>query len=570
MTDPVDLRADLHAAAERWIADDPCSGDRSELQRVLTDARAGSAAAIDDLHSRMKAPLTFGTAGLRGPLRAGPAGMNLAVVRRAAAGIGAHLLSLEGASSTVVVGHDARHRSAEFAQDAAGVLAALGFRVLLAPGALPTPVTAYAVRELDAVAGLQVTASHNPPADNGLKVYLRGGTQLIGPADREIERCIGQAPAAVSVDSSGTPEPWPAGLVERYVARAASVGGIRNSGPPARPLRIAATPMHGVGGRILLRALELAGFTDVQLVASQAEPDPDFPTVPFPNPEEPGATDELLALAAEIGADLAIANDPDADRCSIGVAGADGSWRMLSGDETGCLLGDELLSSLDREAHPDPLVATTIVSSQLLGRIAEARAVRYDETLTGFKWIVRAGDGEGTGLVFGYEEALGLAVDPDAVRDKDGISAAVLAARVVAGLRAAGRSVQDAVDDLARAHGLHTTGAVSLRVQELSQIGQWMAGMREHPPTELLGEKVVNAEDLLPRTDGLRLRTADTRVVIRPSGTEPKLKCYLEIVMPVPPGSGNLSALRAVADARMAALRADVERLIHQQPPERS
>jgi phosphomannomutase len=531
---------------------------------VLADAQDGSAAAIAELEARMLAPLTFGTAGLRGPLRAGPAGMNLAVVRRAAAGVGAHLLSTEGPGGTVVVGHDARHRSAEFASDAAGVLAALGFDVLLAPAALPTPMTAYAVRALDAIAGLQVTASHNPPADNGLKVYLRGGVQLIAPADRAIETRIAKAPPAVSIDSSGSPQPWPVDLTERYLVRAASVAGNADPARPSSPLRIAATPMHGVGGGTLLRALELAGFPDVHLVASQAEPDPDFPTVPFPNPEEPGATDALLALAGQVAADLAIALDPDADRCSIGVATAAGGWRMLTGDETGCLLGDRLLAGLDRSLRPDPLVATTIVSSQLLGRIAAGHGVRYDETLTGFKWIVRAGDGAGTGLVFGYEEALGLAVDPDAVRDKDGVSAAVLAARVVADLRAAGRTVQNALDDLAGTHGLHTTGAVSLRVQELSQIDQWMAALRADPPGDLLGQTVVAVEDLLPRTDGMRLRTADTRVVIRPSGTEPKLKCYLEIVTPVPPGAADLEPLRVDAARRMEALRTEIARRIRQ------
>ena len=574
MTDSVELPDRLRDAAERWIAVDPSPADQAELRRVLTDAQGGSAAAVEELELRLRAPLAFGTAGLRGPLRAGPAGMNLAVVRRAAAGIGAYLLTAEGAGGTVVVGHDARHRSAEFAHDAAGVLAALGFRVLLAPAALPTPLTAYAVRALDAVAGLQVTASHNPPADNGLKVYLRGGVQLIGPADRDIEARIGDAPPAISIDSSGTAQPWLPDLIDRYLTRAASVAGqaIPAGGTgrsPAEKLRIAVTPMHGVGGETLLRALQLAGFPDVHVVESQAQPDPDFPTVPFPNPEEPGATDQLLALAAAVGADLAIANDPDADRCSIGVATADGSWRMLNGDETGCLLGDRLLARLDREVSTDPLVATTIVSSQLLGRIAAAHGVRYDETLTGFKWIVRGGDGEGTGLVFGYEEALGLAVDPDAVRDKDGISAAVLAARVVADLQAAGRTVQDALDDLARAHGLHSTGAVSLRVQELSQIEQWMTALRAEPPVELLGQRVVTVEDLLPRTDGVRLRTADTRVVIRPSGTEPKLKCYLEIVTPVP-SDAALEQLRAVADDRMTALRTEITRLIQQQPPEPS
>ncbi len=556
MSTPERLSPDLRNAALRWIADDPSPTDRSELQTILADAIAGSATAVADLADRMSAPLAFGTAGLRGPLRAGPAGMNLAVVRRAAAGISTYLLAAEGRGGTVIVGYDARHRSSEFAMDAAKVLAAAGFIVLLAPSALPTPITAFAVRALQAVAGLQVTASHNPPNDNGLKVYLRGGSQLVGPADVAIETAIASAGPAVSVDSSGSPQSWPEDLVDRYLARAAAAAAGTH-----RTVRIAATPLHGVGGETLVKALYLAGFTDVHIVRDQAVPDPEFPTVSFPNPEEPGATDQLLALAAEVGADLAIANDPDADRCSIGLPDRDGQWRMLTGDETGALLGDRLLANLDRLAHPDPLVATTIVSSQLLGRIAATHGVRYDETLTGFKWIVRAGDGNGTGLVFGYEEALGLAVDPDAVRDKDGISAAVLACGIVADLKSDHRTVNDALDDLARAHGLHTTGAVSLRVDDLTQIAEWMRQLRAHLPTTLIGETVVTAEDLLPLTDGVRLATDRIRVLVRPSGTEPKLKCYLEIVTPVPAGTADLTPIRAAGAVEMGRLRAEVSAL---------
>ncbi len=397
----------------------------------------GRPGATEELTERMAGPLSFGTAGLRGPLRAGPSGMNLAVVRRAAAGIAAHLRANGGPGRVVLVGHDARHRSREFAEDAAKVLTAAGFRALLAPGPLPTPMTAFAVRHLDAAAGLQVTASHNPPQDNGLKVYLHAGAQIVAPTDAAIEAAIAAVGPAVSVDTAGTPLPWPDDLVSAYLSRAAA-----QARGTARKLRIAATPMHGVGGESLVHALALAGFTDVHIVGAQAAPDADFPTVAFPNPEEPGATDLLLALATEVQADLAIANDPDADRCALGIPTGDGGWRMLRGDETGVLLGDHLLRTLDRTAHPDPLVATTIVSSSMLRTIAAAHGARYDETLTGFKWIVRAGDGAGTGLVFGYEEALGVCVDPDAVRDKDGISAAVLAADLAATLAGQGATLR--------------------------------------------------------------------------------------------------------------------------------
>ena len=549
------LNAALRQAAEKWIAGDPSPADRAELQRVLNLAADGSPDEMADLADRMAAPLSFGTAGLRGPLRAGPGGMNLAVVRRAAAGIAAYLLA-QNEIGPVVIGHDARHRSAEFATDVAAVLSGAGFPALLAPSALPTPVTAFAVGTLDAVAGIQITASHNPPADNGVKLYLRGGTQLVSPADTAIEAAIAAVGPAADIATATGVLPWPDDLLDRYRARAAGV-----ATGQARTIRIAATPLHGVGGETLVSTMGLAGFTDVHLVTAQAAPDPNFPTVAFPNPEEPGACDLLLELAARIGADLAIANDPDADRCAIGIPGPDG-WRMLTGDETGSLLGDHLLAHLDRSVHADPLVATTIVSSQLLSRIAAARDVRYAETLTGFKWIVRAGDSQGAGLVFGYEEALGLAVDPEAVRDKDGISAAVLSAALVAELKANGQTVDDALDELARQHGLYTTSAVSFRVQELAQIQDWMAALRADPPTVLLGEAIDEYTDLLPITDGLRLRTERARVVVRPSGTEPKLKCYLEIITPVPAQTTGLVQIRESAAAEMARLRVEVVEMV--------
>jgi phosphomannomutase len=319
--------------------------------------------------------------------------------------------------------------------------------------------------------------------------------------------------------------------------------------------------MHGVGGETAVKALHLAGFTDVHVVELQARPDADFPTVPFPNPEERGATDLLLALAEKVDGTFAVALDPDADRCALGVPLPGGGWRMLSGDETGALIGDHLLRTLDRTRHPDPLVATTIVSGELLQLIAKAHEARYAETLTGFKWIVRAGDGAGTGLVYGYEEALGLCVDPDRVRDKDGISAAVVAADLVAILQAAGQTLLDRLDELAREHGLVVTGQLSLRVDDLSQIGRAMARLRSSPPTTLLAEPVTEVTDLQPTTDALRLRTARVRVVVRPSGTEPKLKCYLQVTAPVPAGA-DLAGLRATTAAEISALTTEIGELI--------
>ena len=545
----------LRDATIRWIADDPSADDRAELQRVLANAMAGAPGAVDELQDRMRAPLTFGTAGLRGPLRAGPAGMNLAVVRRAAAGIAAHLIAGGARGREVVVGYDARHRSAEFAADVAGVLAAAGFSVLLAPSALPTPITAFAVRHLGAAAGVQVTASHNPPQDNGLKVYLSQGAQLVSPEDSRIEAAIAAARPARSIDADGTPLPWPDELIQAYLDGVGSLA--RSTAAQASGVRVAITPMHGVGGESAVKALHLAGFTDVHVVPEQSAPDSDFPTVPFPNPEEHGATDLLLALAERVDAGIAIALDPDADRCAIGVPRSGGGWRMLTGDESGALLGDHVLRTLDRSVHPDPLVATTIVSAELLGLIAASRDARYDETLTGFKWIVRAGDGSGTGLVFGYEEALGLCVDPDRVRDKDGISAAVLACDLLAGLLATGHRLQDRLDDLARSHGLFVTGQHSVRVQDLTQITDAMNRLRSSAPATLLGEPVTEVTDLLPLTDGIRLRTARVRVVVRPSGTEPKLKAYLQLCSAVPDGA-DLDQLRSQADAEMSALTSEV------------
>jgi phosphomannomutase len=540
----------------RWIADDPSTEDRAELQQVLASAMAGRPGAVADLQDRMKAPLTFGTAGLRGPLRAGPAGMNLAVVRKAAAGIAAHLTASAGRGGTVVIGYDGRHRSAEFATDAAAVCATAGFSVLLAPGPLPTPILAFATRSLGAAAGLQITASHNPPQDNGVKVYLAQGAQLVNPEDVRIEAAIAATRPARSIDVTGVAgrvQTWPDDIVESYLAR---VGSLARAGAATAGVRVAITPMHGVGGEIAVQALRLAGFTDVHVVTEQASPDGNFPTVPFPNPEEPGATDLLLALAQKVNATIAIALDPDADRCAVGIPQG-GTWRMLTGDETGALLGDHVLRTLDRPAHPDPLVATTVVSGELLRAIAAARNARYDETLTGFKWIVRAGDGAGTGLVFGYEEALGLCVDPDHVRDKDGISAAVTAADLAATLAAQGLTVPDRLDELARSHGLVVTGQLSVRVQDLTEITAAMARLRTSPPATFLGAPVTEVTDLLPRTDALRLRTDSTRVVVRPSGTEPKLKCYLQVSRAVPDGA-DLAALRAEAAVDLDALRAEM------------
>ncbi|WP_280233903.1 phospho-sugar mutase [Nocardia cyriacigeorgica] len=492
--------------------------------------------------------LRFGTAGLRGPLRDGPDGMNVTTVGRATAGIADWLRDRCLGGGRVIVGRDARHGSAEFATATAEIFAAAGFPVTLLPEPLPTPVTAFAVRELGAVAGVQITASHNPATDNGYKVYLDGGAQLLAPADTEIEDRI----EAVTEPIDRTPVASSGGdLVQRYLDRVGALPKLIGGSGERTDIRIALTPLHGVGGATARAALNAAGFTDVHVVDEQFDPDPDFPTVAFPNPEEPGATDLLIALAERVGADLAIALDPDADRCAVGVPGADGKVRMLRGDDTGVLLADDVL----RTAPPDALVATTIVSSRLLSRLAPARGARYAETLTGFKWLARAGDG----LVYAYEEAIGHCVDPAAVRDKDGISAAVLAADLVARLKTAGRTLLDELDGYAVEFGLHAGDQVSLRLPDQATAAAVLDRLRSDPPTEIAGMP-VRITDLAAvrgrmRTDALIFEGESARVVIRPSGTEPKLKCYLEVVRPVA-GPTGLAAARTAAAQQLAALRA--------------
>ncbi|MGB5111888.1 MAG: phospho-sugar mutase [Mycobacterium sp.] len=528
-------------APQAWIAHDPDPATAAEL----------ASCSAEELARRFAHPLTFGTAGLRGPLRGGPDGMNLAVVLRTTWALAQILKDRCLGGSPVVVGRDARHGSEEFARAAAEVLAAEGFPVTFLCAPAPTPVVAFAVRRLGAAAGVQITASHNPPQDNGYKVFVDGGLQIISPTDREIESAISRAPDAdeitrVPVESAGTD------LIAAYLERVATVR--RGSGG----VRVALTPMHGVGGEFALDALALAGIDDVHTVDAQFAPDPDFPTVAFPNPEEPGATDLLLALAAEVDADVAIALDPDADRCAVGVPtgrrgersdGTAANWRMLTGDETGWLLGDYILSTLSDASSA--LVASTVVSSRMLAAIAAGYGARHAETPTGFKWLARA-TLPGSALVYAYEEAIGHCVDPDAVRDKDGISAAVLICDLVAALRSRGSTLLDALDDLARRHGVHLTAGVSRRVEDA---GRAMAALRANPPATL-ADIAVTVEDLgqrrdRQRTDALVFTGDGIRVVVRPSGTEPKLKSYIE-VRSAP--TDDLGAARAAAQRLCAEL----------------
>jgi phosphomannomutase len=547
--------AELIRLARTWLHDDPDPDTRDELRQLLeavdpaeVENGAGSEQ-LAELAERFSGTLQFGTAGLRGQLGAGPMRMNRAVVIRAAAGLASYLRKQKvpageeaGAEAgLVVIGYDARYKSADFARDTAAVMVGAGLRAALLPYPLPTPVLAFAVRHLGAVAGVAVTASHNPPRDNGYKVYLGDGSQIVRPA--EGWQTLGDE------------------IVEAYLARADTV--LTASTP--RNVRVVYTPLHGVGRDVLTAAFARAGFPEPTVVVEQGDPDPAFPTVAFPNPEEPGAMDLAFATARAARPDIVIANDPDADRCAVAVpdAAAEGGWRMLRGDEIGAALATHLVH---KRAHGT--FATTIVSSSLLSRIAAAAGpeVGYDETLTGFKWLSRVVD-----LRYGYEEALGYCVDPSGVRDKDGVTAALMVAELTAELKQKGRTLSDLLDDIAVEYGLHATDQLSVRVADLSLIGAAMKRLREQPPTALAGLAVVSAEDLtkgtdrLPPTDGLRYHLAgddqrgveSARVVVRPSGTEPKLKCYLEVVVPVD-GQDALQAARATANTVLDLLKTDL------------
>ncbi|GGU36305.1 phospho-sugar mutase [Streptomyces lavendofoliae] len=540
------MQQNLIAQAEAWLAEDPDGETREELAGLI-EARD-----LDELAARFSGTLQFGTAGLRGELGAGPMRMNRAVVIRAAAGLAAYLKAEGHTGGLVVIGFDARYKSADFARDTAAVMVGAGLRAAVLPRPLPTPVLAYAIRHLGAVAGVEVTASHNPPRDNGYKVYLGDGSQIVPPADTRIAAEI--AAIASLSDVPRAEDGWETLGDEVLGAYLARTDAVLSPGSP-RTANVVYTAMHGVGKDVVLAAWERAGFPAPTLVAEQAEPDPAFPTVAFPNPEEPGAMDLAFARAREVRPDIVIANDPDADRCAVAVP-HEGDWRMLRGDEVGALLAAHLVRK-----GVTGTFAESIVSSSLLGRIAEAAGLPYEETLTGFKWIARV-----EGLAYGYEEALGYCVDPGGVRDKDGITAALLVAELASELKERGRTLSDLLDDLAVAHGLHATDQLSVRVEDLGVIANAMRRLREQPPAALAGLTVTSAEDLtkgtatLPPTDGLRYHLDGAfraRVIVRPSGTEPKLKCYLEVVVPVADASG-LAGARARADDVLAAIKRDL------------
>jgi phosphomannomutase len=540
-----------------WIEGDPDIVDRETLQGLLD---SGDEA---ELHRRFDAPLTFGTAGLRGPVMAGPAGMNRYTVRRATQGVIAWLAEIGvDAELGVVVGRDARNGSESFNNEVVAVLLGAGVKVYEMPGPLPTPLVAYCVKQLGAAAGIMVTASHNPPQDNGYKLYSSDGSQIIPPNDEIVERHANEATTPTLGERSSNHHRWIShDLLDQYREHFTGRFGVDGGSN----LAITYTPLHGVGGAMMLDLFARAGYSNVATVAAQFEPDSAFPTLPFPNPEEPGALDLAMARADEVGSSLVIANDPDADRLGAAVRDGDG-WHVLRGDQIGWLLASSMLPSMK---EPTDVVATTIVSSTMLRKMAADARVRFAMTLTGFKWLARAaGDGV---LRLGYEEALGFAVDPE-VADKDGLSAALALTGLANELHENGRTLMERLDEIESRFGVHSIFQLSLRAEGptgLRAIVDAVQSLRDRSPVTLGGLDVSAHFDLahgyegLGATDGVLLELGESgRVVVRPSGTEPKLKAYIEITSP-PTADASLVEQRRRGAELVDAVRADLESLLH-------
>lgn len=553
------LSGELERQARAWVAQDPDPATRAELQALLSE---GDPAALE---SRFARPLTFGTAGLRGALGAGPARMNRLVVRLTTAGL-ARWIRRQGqaqADAGVIVGHDARHGSAQFALDAAAVLSRWGIRTRVFNDALPTPLTSFAVRQLKATAGVMITASHNPATDNGYKLYLADGAQVIPPVDTQIAAAAAERDEPTSAQPRAVAQIDGRAYAQLFDAYRADMFNLLEPDGP-RDLKIVYTPIHGVGGAVTPLMLRSAGFPQPIVVPEQAEPDPNFPTAPYPNPEEPGVLDLALALARDSDADLMLANDPDADRLAVAVPDGSGEWRTLTGDQLGILLANYRIAAT---TGPGRLVASSVASSTMLEALATARNVAYERTPTGFKWIARAASRrEGHHLLLGYEEALGYALS-EAVADKDGVSAALATAAIAASAKAEGRSLLDLLADLYAELGVYKTVQCFRRAdtpKEAAGLAELIGDWRRHTPTELAGMRVTNVRDLAsrddgyPPTDGLVLQLGTrARVVLRRSGTEPKLKAYLE-TRTDPPTTNSLRAAERSADHVLQRLRADV------------
>ena len=515
------MNAELKAEVQAWITDDPDPKTAAELTALLESNDEQT------LKKYFSGFLQFGTAGLRGPVGPGPSCMNRAVVGRTAAGISAYMK--ERGMKRVVIGRDARYGSEDFTAESAEIFAGAGFEVFVLPRPLPTPVLAFATYQLKCDVGVMVTASHNPPQDNGYKVYIGpsadgidyAASQIINPTDKLIAKEIA---GITSLASASRGKSWTIvgeEVISEYVRRTALIA------PKPGDLKIVYTAMHGVGTEIAQRVFNHAGFATLILVDEQCTPDPDFPTVAFPNPEEPGAIDLALKKARDFGADLVIANDPDADRCAAAVNDPKVGWRMLRGDELGVIFGEWIART-----HIHGSFGNSIVSSSALRKIAAHYSIDFREVLTGFKWLAKIND-----LAYGYEEAIGYAVDSETVNDKDGISAALLLAQIATELKSQGLTLLDLLDEVWSRHGFHGTEQISIRVSDVSQITQALTRLRNNPPTQIAGRAVLSIDDLtkpqdgLPPTDGLRLWIdGGIRMIVRPSGTEAKMKCYIEVI----------------------------------------
>ena len=560
-TPPSPLPQALLSAVQEWLEQDPDAETREELSTLLDTAMRGDEGAVVELQDRFAGRLAFGTAGLRGVLGAGPNRMNQVVVAQTAAGLAAFLHGrVVDRAPRVAIGFDGRKNSRVFAELSAEILAGAGVDVAVMAEVCPTPVLAFTVRHVGADCGVMVTASHNPARDNGYKVYLGGadgGSQIVPPADAEIATCIDAVAAAgpIGLLPRGEYARIPNEVVTAYVSATAQLGG-----PSKQPVRVAYTALHGVGAAVFARVLAEAGFPPVTVVTEQNEPDAAFPTVAYPNPEEVGALDLAFDLAGRVGADVVVANDPDADRLAVAIPDADaaGEWRRLTGNEVGLLLGWWIARAV-RGVEGVPLLPRTgrtlscsIVSSPALEEVAAAYGLAFAPTLTGFKWISRSAE-----LLFGFEEALGYLVDPDRVRDKDGISAAAMFLGMVGWFAERGLTVEDALNEFALRFGCHLSEQLSVRVTDLSRLSVVMAGLRAMPPTAFAGVPVTGMDDFgaglggLPASDVLRFWLADgTRVMVRPSGTEPKLKVYVDVVSRV----GSVTERKQDAQERMRML----------------
>jgi phosphomannomutase len=562
----VSIDSNLVARAESWIDQDPDPVTKSQLAELLLAAHTDQTA-LAELQDAFLAPLEFGTAGLRGALGAGPNRMNRVTVLQAASGLAQYLVQQGFVGKKVVIGFDARYNSDVFAHDTAVVMSGAGLEPIVFSHVVPTPVLAFAIRQLDACAGVMVTASHNPPQDNGYKVYLGDGRQIVSPVDEQISKLIATVTDIRNISQEDAGTQVSEDVFNTYVSLTSQ---LIAAGPTTEVQRKAVTSvytaMHGVGWKTLQAVLNASGFAEPIAALEQRDPDPAFPTVAFPNPEEKGALDIAIALAKKHSVDVLLANDPDADRFAAAAPNSSDEWITLRGDQIGSLLGWWMVERAKLSGSKiSGTLANSIVSSMMLESIAKSAGLKYKSTLTGFKWVSRVNN-----LAFGYEEALGYCVDPTNVSDKDGISAAAMFMEMLAHLKSEGLTIWSVLDELSLLHGLHATDQVSVRVTSSDQVAVTMASIRNNPPTLFGGLHVSSVDDLaiglgdLPKTDAVIIHLAGTneiekaRVIVRPSGTEPKIKCYLEVVV----RGQDLVIARQTADNELKSLAAEAEPLL--------